>query len=41
MKLEIDTNDSIRWYPLCVWCRREIYWQGAGKPAEDAGYYLL
>ncbi len=38
---EVEEGDSIRWYPLCVWCRSEVVWQGRGTPADDPGFYLL
>jgi CRISPR-associated protein Cas2 len=36
----IEPKDSLRWYPLCKWCRNGVYWQGQGKPATDDGFIL-
>jgi len=38
---EVDAGDSVRWYPLCSWCKGDIAWYGTGKPADDPAYYLL
>ncbi len=38
---ELETADSVRWYPLCAWCKEGVHWQGVGKPPEDPDYYLL
>ena len=38
---ELETGDSVRWYPLCSWCHKEITWQGTGTPADDPAYHLL
>ncbi len=38
---EIETADSVRWYPLCVWCRRDIEWQGVGLHSNDPPFILL
>jgi CRISPR-associated protein Cas2 len=37
---EIDSADSLRWYPLCVWCREMVFFQGLGLPPEDEGFFL-
>lgn len=37
----IEQDDSIRWYPLCVWCREKIILQGQGTRTENPGFYLL
>jgi len=34
-------EDSVRWYPLCAWCRNDIDIQGRGKSTEDEGFYIL
>ena len=38
---QLDSGDSVRWYPLCAWCRREVSWQGIGDAADDADFYLV
>lgn len=38
---EIEPHDSIRWYPLCVWCRKNIDWQGQGAASDDPPFILL
>jgi CRISPR-associated protein Cas2 len=38
---EIQDRDSVRWYPLCAWCKRSIDWHGQGSRAEDADFHLL
>jgi CRISPR-associated protein Cas2 len=37
---KIDSADSLRWYPLCVWCRETVFFQGLGLPPEDEGFFL-
>lgn len=37
---EIDSNDSLRWYPLCVWCSEAVFYQGLGLPPEDEDFFL-
>ena len=37
----IEQNDSIRWYPLCAWCRTRIIRQGQGEETRNPEYYLL
>lgn len=37
----IEREDSVRWYPLCVWCRKKIEWQGTGSESGDPPYILL
>lgn len=37
---ELDGSDSVRWYPLCAWCGETVAVQGAGKPPDDAEFYL-
>jgi CRISPR-associated protein Cas2 len=31
----LQKNDSIRWYPLCRWCRVKISRQGEGISPND------
>jgi len=38
---ELETGDTVRWYPLCAWCHKEITWQGTGTPADDPAFHLL
>jgi len=37
---EIDCSDSLRWYPLCVWCSDTVFFQGLGLPPEDEDFFL-
>jgi len=37
----IEDSDSIRWYPLCSWCREKIIRQGQGMETNNPEYYLL
>jgi len=37
----IEQGDSIRWYPLCAWCREKIIRQGQGLETQNPEYYLL
>jgi CRISPR-associated protein Cas2 len=36
----LQQEDSIRWYPLCRWCRDKISWQGKGKMLDDEGFTI-
>ncbi len=39
---ELDAaTDSLRWYPLCAWCRERVVWQGGGGPCEDSPYVVV
>ncbi|HEB68623.1 MAG TPA: CRISPR-associated endonuclease Cas2 [Desulfobulbus sp.] len=37
----IEKGDSIRWYPLCAWCRDKIIRQGQGEETQNPEYFLL
>jgi CRISPR-associated protein Cas2 len=37
---ELECGDSVRWYPLCVWCRDAVAVQGDGRPPEDAEFFI-
>lgn len=37
---EIDSADSLRWYPLCIWCCDAVFFQGLGLPPEDEDFFL-
>lgn len=37
----IEPGDSIRWYPLCAWCRDKIIRQGQGVETQNPEYFLL
>ena len=37
----IESDDSIRWYPLCTWCTKKIVIQGQGDMTVFPDYYLL
>lgn len=37
----LDQGDSLRWYPLCAWCRKRIVRQGCGEETQFEDYYLL
>ncbi len=42
ISMEIDANtDSVRWYPLCVWCADRITWQGPGGIVDDPSYIIV
>lgn len=41
VQLALDSSDSVRWYPLCASCRKQVAWQGLGGPAEDPEFYLV
>jgi len=36
----IEPGDSLRWYPLCAWCREKTILQGLGLRAEFPEFYL-
>ncbi len=36
----IDNLDNLRWYPLCVWCREKVQFQGVGNAPEDNRFYI-
>ena len=38
---QIETDDSIRWYPLCKWCTERIVIQGQGIKTEFPDFFLL
>lgn len=37
----IEECDSIRWYPLCVWCGERIIVQGQGNRSEFPDFYMV
>ncbi|MGZ5028158.1 MAG: CRISPR-associated endonuclease Cas2 [Methylobacter sp.] len=37
---QIDSGDSLRWYPLCSWCGDAVFYQGLGLPPEDEAFFL-
>ncbi len=37
----IEADDSIRWYPICDWCRKKLLVQGKGNHTDFPDYYLL
>ena len=37
---EIDSADSLRWYPLCSWCSDTVFFQGLKSLPEDEGFFL-
>jgi CRISPR-associated protein Cas2 len=37
---ELDSTDSLRWYPLCAWCSEAVFYQGLGLPPEDEDFFL-
>lgn len=41
LKEVIDSEDSLRWYPLCQWCALEIAWQGAGQVKQADKFFLV
>jgi len=34
-------EDSLRWYPLCRWCQKEITVHGKDKITEDEAFYIV
>ena len=41
LQAEIDTTDSLRWYPLCQWCQENVVFYGQGNAAKDRDYFVL
>jgi CRISPR-associated protein Cas2 len=42
LRAEIDLEtDSIRWYPLCGWCRDRVIGQGTGGLSEAPSYFVI
>ncbi len=37
----IDSDDRIRWYPLCSWCEADVQWQGSGKVIDNNEFYIV
>ena len=37
----LDRDDSVRWYPLCQWCRKDIVWQGSGGIEDDPDFFEI
>lgn len=37
----LQPEDSLRWYPLCKWCRGAIFQQGQGKAVAEEGFVIL
>ena len=37
----LEVEDSLRWYPLCKWCRDAVCWQGDGILADDEGFVIV
>ncbi len=37
----LDSDDSVRWYPLCRWCRKDISWQGSGEIENDPEFFEI
>ena len=33
--------DSIRWYPVCVWCRQRVIWKGPVGGTDDPPYFVV
>ena len=40
-QMELEENDSIRWYPLCAWCEERARNLGISEPADRGDYYLV
>ncbi len=34
-------EDSLRWYPLCRWCQKEISEHGKDEIIEDEAFYIV
>ncbi|MDL2269583.1 CRISPR-associated endonuclease Cas2 [Desulfosarcina sp. OttesenSCG-928-G17] len=41
LQKHIGPRDSIRYYPLCSWCREEVILHGPGVLADDEGFVLI
>jgi CRISPR-associated protein Cas2 len=42
LRTEMDLEtDSIRWYPLCRWCRDRVIGQGTGGLSEAPSYFVI
>lgn len=37
----LTSEDRLRFYPLCQWCREKIEIQGRGKVEENVPFYLF
>lgn len=37
----LDPGDSVRWYPLCRWCRADICWQGQGSAPDNPEFFQI
>jgi len=37
----LDTDDSVRWYPLCRWCSEAICRQGQGPAPDNPEYFQV
>ncbi len=38
---DIETGDSIRWYPLCAWCEEKTEQQGTATNQADTDYFIV
>ncbi len=38
---ELEKGDSLRWYPLCTWCRDKTILQGQGLRPDFPDFHLL
>ncbi|MDD2466494.1 MAG: CRISPR-associated endonuclease Cas2 [Desulfobulbus sp.] len=36
----LTPEDSLRWYPLCAWCKEAVSHQGQGNRVCDEGFFL-
>ena len=36
-----DDEGSIRWYPLCEWCKHEVQHWGRGEVDDEPEFYLV
>jgi len=42
LQAEMDQEmDSIRWYPVCEWCRDRVVWQGQGDRGDHLPYTVI
>ncbi|MCP4082546.1 MAG: CRISPR-associated endonuclease Cas2 [Planctomycetaceae bacterium] len=37
----IEPDDSIRWYPQCVWCRERMIVLGTAKQTDSTDYFIV
>ena len=41
LREHMESDDSIRWYPLCQWCEPKVDWVGMGQAPQFDDFHLL